>query len=99
MGLRQLREVGAVRTLRIEGDRRDHYVPELELRHLVRSLLKERVLPHLEQGAKELSRLQEMVKELPDFRQEHITARLGKLKNWHRRADEVVPIAMQLLRD
>ncbi|MFV0337603.1 MAG: GbsR/MarR family transcriptional regulator [Chthoniobacterales bacterium] len=99
MGLRQLREVGAVKVVKIEGDRRDHYLAELELRRLVRSLLKERVLPHLERGAEELSELQKLISDLPRARREHVNSRLGKLKSWHRKADDVLPIAMQLLRD
>jgi len=99
MGLRQLREVGAILVAKREGDRRDFYAPELQLRRLVRAMLQDKVIPQLERGGTHLRNLQELASALPTGQSRHLRDRLGKLNQWHRRANSTLPLAMQLLRD
>jgi len=56
-GLRMLRNFGAIRTVYLPGDRRDHFVPETELRTLVGGLLRDRIYPHLDEGRRRLEQV------------------------------------------
>ena len=62
-GLRMLRNFGAIRTVYLPGDRRDHFVPETELRTLVGGLLRDRIYPHLDEGRRRLEQVRTQVSE------------------------------------
>lgn len=91
-GLRWLRDVGAVRTVYVEGDRRDHYTPVVELRRLASGFLREQVQPHLESGADRLKRLEETVKQSANGHREFQLERTGKLRNWLKFSGMILPL-------
>ena len=93
-GLRLLRGVGAIKLTYIAGDRRDHFVPETELRALLTGFLRERVRPHLEGGALRIEALQSSVGMYARTNAEEariLRGRLDKLKSWHRKSRSIVP--------
>src|SRR6266478_5428805 len=49
-GLKFLRNMGAVKTVYVPGDRRVHYEAVAELRNLLTRFLRDQIVPHLENG-------------------------------------------------
>ncbi len=88
-GLRWLRDIGAVRSTYVNGDRRDHYVAEIELRRLASGFLREKVEPHLESGGHRLARIESLIATEAD--PEFATDRLQKLRKWHSLIKKILP--------
>ena len=99
-GLRALREVGAIRPDDTLRGRREHFVPETELRKLFSGFLRGSVEPHLKRGARRLH----------EFKLAHgsalgaqgetgrlLLARLGKLQGWNRKGSAVLPLLTKFL--
>jgi DNA-binding transcriptional regulator GbsR (MarR family) len=97
-GLKLLRSFGAVRMEYVPGDRRDHYVAELELRHLLGGFLREKLQPHLVWGAGRLNEIDQLVTALPGDDHEILRERLARLKRWRVRGQKMLPMVLKLLR-
>ncbi len=93
-GLRWLRAIGAIRSAYVNGDRRDHYVAETELRRLATGFLREQVERHLDSGAMRLDRIDAAVagEQDPAF----AAGRLHKLKRWHTLFKNLLPLFRRL---
>jgi len=97
-GLRLLRGFGAVRTTYLPGDRRDYFTAETELRKLVGGFLREQVQPHLRSGAERLDGLERLLEGVPPEDRAFVAERLGRLANWRRRSERILPLMMKLIR-
>ncbi len=97
MGLKTLRQIGAVKTVFIIGDRRDHYSAELRLRKLVSGFISDQVQPHLDSGEERLAHLETLIKDLPANERPAAEMRLSSLRSWHGKATTVLPILRKLL--
>jgi DNA-binding transcriptional regulator GbsR (MarR family) len=73
-GLKLLRSFGAVKTVYAAGDRRDHYVAEMDLSQFASSFIKAELQPHLDSGLRRLDRMEQLVGELP--------AETGEMAAW-----------------
>lgn len=101
-GLRFLRGVGAIKSVVVAGDRREHFEPVVELRALVRGFLSERMNPQLDEWAARAKALK-----ADDFQQgatvmgatelKTLSNRISKLKTWQKRAGTVLPMMARLL--
>ena len=98
MGLKVLRQIGAVKVHYQPGVRKDHYVPELSMERLVKGFLKDQFVPHLESGSERLAQMATFIDEVedPDLR-EHATARMHTLHAWQKRAQKLLPLALAVL--
>ncbi|MFY8215999.1 MAG: GbsR/MarR family transcriptional regulator [Chthoniobacterales bacterium] len=97
-GLRWLRDVGAVRTVYVDGDRRDHYEAETELRSLILGFLRENVEPHVARGPGYIKRISEAAERLPDESRSFATNRAKKLSRWLQFGSKTLPMFLQLAR-
>jgi HTH-type transcriptional regulator, glycine betaine synthesis regulator len=101
-GLRTLRQCGAAKLTRVPGDRRDHYLAETELKKLISSFIRRRLLPPLEAGAARLRRLRRLQEPLArmDGSARAVTRRdrISKLEQWYRRARDITPVLEKALR-
>jgi HTH-type transcriptional regulator, glycine betaine synthesis regulator len=96
-GLRVLRNVGAIKLVYVASDRRDHFVPETELRALLTGFLKEKVQPHLETGALRIKALRALAASpagrTPDAQETRLLrSRMDKLNSWHKKGKSIVPL-------
>lgn len=99
-GLRWLKAVGAARSVYVEGDRRDHFVAEVELRTLASGFLREQIQPHLESGSERLRRLEQTLDAGKGTRPpEFEAARMRKLKTWLKFSNFVLPVLQKLTAD
>jgi DNA-binding transcriptional regulator GbsR (MarR family) len=97
-GLRLLKQLGAVKTHYIPGNRKDHYVPELSIEKLVRGFMNDQVSPHLESGTSRLLVIEELLADEADpIRRQHALQRLHTLQSWHRRAAKLLPLVLTVL--
>ncbi len=100
-GLRTLRDLGALKSVYVAGDRRDFFEPEIRIRVLLYRVLSERLRPHLDRSAgalEEISQLghqpQNIAPEVLEFRQE----RIALLGAWRKRVSLFLPLVQRLLR-
>jgi DNA-binding transcriptional regulator GbsR (MarR family) len=96
-GLRLLRGFGAVKTVYVPGDRRDHFAAETGLRKLVAGFLKEQIQPRLTGGADRLERMRAMLASRNGAPAEFLADRVDQLDRWHRRANRLLPVMMRLI--
>lgn len=96
-GLRFLRSSGAVRVVGVPERRSDHYVAETSLRSLAGGFLKEQIEPHLDHGMERLQRLRELSADSDPEHTDLIRERIGRLENWHKRTNDLLPFLMRFL--
>lgn len=99
-GLRALRNLGAVRRTYVPGDRKDHFEPETELRHLVAGLLRDRIHPHLELGKSRLDKVRRDVNTGEGLRDEEaqvLRMRIAKLESWRKQGAALLPLLAKVL--
>ena len=95
-GLRWLRENGAVTSVSVAGDRRDHFVAETGLRKLASGFLREQFEPHLANATERLQRLSERTASISPKHRQFYLERLEKMQRWHRFAGQVLPLFLKL---
>ena len=95
-GLRALKSIGAVRSQYIPNDRRDHYVAETGLGHLVAGIMRNRYEPAIDDFGARVQSLKSYDGD-PDEQQEFLIQRVKKLRHWQEQAQEIVPTLRQVL--
>jgi DNA-binding transcriptional regulator GbsR (MarR family) len=95
-GLKILRSFGAVRTVYVPGDRRDFFTAESALRKIVSGFVNEQIRPHLENGKERMIRLEALAKAEAD--NEFYIDRIDRLKGWHKRANTLLPFALNFIK-
>ena len=88
--MRILRNLGAVSTKYIPGQRRDHFEAQAELKALVSGFVSGELMPHLESGEERLSALLESCETDDSDGSEFRRARVERLKRWHGRASKLL---------
>jgi DNA-binding transcriptional regulator GbsR (MarR family) len=96
-GLKLLRQLGAVRTQYVVGNRKDHFVPELSMKRLVRGFMRDQFTPHLESGSSRLDQIEALISEEDGSVREHASARIHTLRSWQTRTAKLVPVVMAVL--
>ena len=96
-GLRYLLDLGAARTVNLEGDRRVHYEAVAELRNLASRFLQQQILPSFENSDKHLASLAAAAKELSGEQRDHAIARVKLLRSWEQKSRRIFPVALVLL--
>lgn len=96
-GLKLLRSVGAVKVVYTPGERRDHYVADLELSKFATSFIKDELNPRMTRA---LARIERMESEalLMDEPDKKITfQRIERLKHWMERGQKMLPWILRFL--
>jgi DNA-binding transcriptional regulator GbsR (MarR family) len=96
-GLKVLRSVGAVKTIYTRGDRRDHYVADLELSKFASAFIKEELQPRLDRALERIGTMETLVSELEPSQQAGATERLERLKHWLARGEKILPWILRFL--
>jgi len=96
-GLRVLREIGAIKVVDGNGDRRDYFVPDLELRKLVVRFLDERLQRQLADGSERLKHLSRSVPGTDARNTATLRERIRQLKSWHGKTRSVIPVIKTFL--
>jgi DNA-binding transcriptional regulator GbsR (MarR family) len=96
-GLKVLRSFGAVRSVYVAGDRRDHYLADFELSKFASAFIKEEVQPHLDSGTARIERMEQYLAKLPRAEREAASMRLAKLRHWKEKGEQMLPWLLKFL--
>jgi len=97
-GIRSLKQLGALREVNREGERRTYYEPAVELKRLVGGFIREQVRPHVESGKSKVGKLAEAVAREDDpARREFLEERIDRLKNWMKRGGLLLPLLQKMM--
>jgi DNA-binding transcriptional regulator GbsR (MarR family) len=96
-GLRFLRNIRAVKTTYIVGDRRDYFVAERSLRRLVAGLLRERVIPPLENGEERLKSIEALLSESSGDKKAVLEGEVDRLRSWNRKSRQLLPMVLRFI--
>jgi len=96
MGLRSLREMGAIVVVNQPGDRRDFYTAEHSLRRLAEAFLSTRIRPHLENGEARIEKMEALLEDQPD--DPYLHQAVGSLRTWNRKAKRLLPLIQRLIK-
>jgi len=93
-GLNVLKGVGAVRSLRIEGERCEHYEADFDVSHMVQHFVEEKLSPRIENGE---DRIDRMIALVDQFQADSTTrtvavGRLKALRKWQNRTKKIIPM-------
>ena len=96
-GLKFLRNMGAVRTIYVAGDRRVHYEAVAELRNLVSRFLRDQIMPHLDGGLDRIGQIADLARQLPAEERARVTRRIALLQSWGKKGRKFLPVIVRLL--
>ncbi len=97
-GLKLLRSFGAVRVTYQPGDRRDHYVADLELSHFAAAFIKEELQPRMERAMGRVARMEEVLPSLPAADRKVTEERIKRLKHWLDKGQTLIPWLIRFMR-
>ena len=97
-GLKLLREFGAVRTVYMPGERKDHYIASGELSRFATSYIEEELLPRMRTAQERIQRMEQMMKSLPEPDRQLPAERIDRLKYWLGKGQKVVPWLVRFLK-
>lgn len=96
-GLKLLRSVGAVKVVYVPGDRRDHYVADLELSRFATSFLKDEIKPRMERALQRIDRMEALADDLSPAERDATFERIERLKHWLERGRKMMPWVLKFL--
>jgi DNA-binding transcriptional regulator GbsR (MarR family) len=98
-GLKYLQDLGAVETIYVAGERRNHYKAVAELRNLAGRFLHRQILAPFEGGEARLDRIAAQAQKLSGEQRKHVNARVKMLRSWGRNGRRVLPFILKMLGD
>lgn len=96
-GLRLLRSLGAVKVVYSPGERRDHYVADLELSKFATTFIKDELKPRMERGLERIRRMEELAETMTPEDRKTTYKRIERLKHWLERGDKMMPWILKFL--
>lgn len=96
-GLKVLRSVGAVKMIALPGDRRDHYVADLELSKFATAFIQDELKPRLDRALERIDTMEALASELETADRATAEERLDRLKHWLERGDSMLPWLLKFL--
>lgn len=96
-GLKVLRGVGAVKTVYMPSDRRDHFVADLELSKFATAFIKEELQPRLDRALERIDAMEAMAAGMVPKERRATRERLERLKHWLERGEKMLPWILRFL--
>lgn len=97
-GLKLLRSFGAVRVVYERGDRRDHYVADLELSRFATAFIKDELQPRIDMAAERVKRMEETLAGLPTKERRATKERIERLKHWLDKGQKMIPWVIRFMK-
>ncbi len=97
-GLKLLRSFGAVRVVYERGDRRDHYVADLELSRFATAFIKDELQPRMDMAAERIRRMEEALADLPPKQRRATEERIERLKHWLDKGRKILPWLIRFMK-
>ena len=96
-GLAFLRQSGAVKAVKILGERREFFEAELALRRLASGLIKEKIRPMTKETRAAVNRLKDRAASTHAGENSFQIDRIKQLEIWHRQLGRVLPVIQTIL--
>jgi len=96
-GLKLLRSVGAVKVVYTPGERRDHYVADLELSKFATAFIKEELNPRMQRAIERIERMEIEARGMDSEEQKIAFQRIERLKHWMERGQKMMPWILRFL--
>lgn len=97
-GLKLLRSFGAVRVVYERGDRRDHYVADLELSRFATAFIKDELQPRMDMAAERIKRMEVALAELPPKERRATYQRIERLRHWLEKGQKILPWLVRFMK-
>lgn len=97
-GLKLLRSFGAVRVTYQPGDRRDHYVADLELSKFATAFIKDELQPRMETARERIGRMEAALPDLPPDERSSTKERIERLKHWLDKGQQILPWIIRFMK-
>jgi DNA-binding transcriptional regulator GbsR (MarR family) len=97
-GLKLLRSFGAVRVVYERGDRRDHYVADLELSRFATAFIKDELQPRMDMAAERIKRMEAALADLPPKDRRATRERIDRLKHWLEKGRKILPWLIRFMK-
>jgi DNA-binding transcriptional regulator GbsR (MarR family) len=97
-GLKLLRSFGAVRVVYERGERRDHYVADLELSRFATVFIKEELQPRMDMAAERIKRMEQALAQLPPKERKATRERIERLKHWLDKGRKLLPWLIRFMK-
>lgn len=97
-GLSLLKNLGAVKSQDIEGERREHFRADLNVARIVNHFFENRLGPRLENGEQRLQRMRRLVESNGSRENLEMLSRIQALQKWQNRGKRVFPMLKSWLK-
>ena len=97
-GLKLLRSFGAVRVVYERGNRRDHYVADLELSRFATVFIEDELQPRIDTALERIRRMERSLEGLPPSEREATRKRIQRLKHWLDKGQKIIPWLIRFMR-
>lgn len=97
-GLKLLRSFGAVRVVYERGDRRDHYVADLELSRFATAFIKDELQPRMDMASERIRRMEAALSELPPKERRATRERIERLNHWLNKGQKILPWLIRFMK-
>jgi DNA-binding transcriptional regulator GbsR (MarR family) len=96
-GLKLLRSFGAVRSVYMPGERRDHFSADLDLSTFASAFIKEELNPRLEHASERIQRMETLANKLDGKERKAAFNRIERLRHWIERGQKMMPWLLKFL--
>ncbi len=96
-GLKLLRSVGAVKVVYTPGERRDHYIADLELSKFAAAFIKEELNPRMQRALERIERMEKEAVLMDESDRKIAFQRIERLKHWMERGQKMMPWILRFL--
>lgn len=97
-GLKLLRSFGAVRVVYERGDRRDHYIADLELSRFATAFIKDELQPRMDMASERIRRMEAALAELPSKDRRATRERIERLNHWLNKGQKILPWLIRFMK-
>ena len=95
-GLKTLKSLKAIKIIYVAGDRKDHYVAEIEFRRLFSSFIKDEIMPHLVSANERIEKMKNSLN-TEQSNNDFYKIRLDKLKKLTKAGSRLLPTISGIL--
>ncbi len=96
-GLKLLRSFGAVKVVYAPGERRDHFVADLELSRFATSFIKGELKPRMERALQRIEHMESLAAGMNPEEKKAAIQRIERLKHWMERGQKMMPWILKFL--
>ena len=96
-GLKFLRQLGAIKTQLVIGDRRDHFVAEVKSKKLMGGFIREKLIPALDEGEERIGFVKRLLAADGLLEDQLHKDQVAKLETWNKKLRMALPVIQKVL--